>query len=265
MKPIASTTRAFTLIELLVVVAIIIALLAILLPSMNRAVLVSNAAVCASNVRQLHTAYVNLLSDRFMAGPDFNGPDGLGEWMLPLVDYHDGVDDLRFCPLATEVNPADATAWGHVGSATSAWSRPHASGQTIYGSYGFNGFLYGSIAAGYANAYSSAPHPGSWMYKLSDIPTPSTTPLMADSNWLDLFPHHDNLVPPSTTTGWQWHTAPNAGNGLYMLGRVVLDRHLRRTNVAFVDGHVEGVELENLWDLQWSRTFERQGAVSIPQ
>ena len=44
---------AFTLIELLVVVAIIVALLAILLPSMNRALEISNRAVCGSNNRQI--------------------------------------------------------------------------------------------------------------------------------------------------------------------------------------------------------------------
>ena len=50
--------RAFTLIELLVVVAIIVALLAILLPSLNRAVDTAHRAVCASNQHQIGAAAI---------------------------------------------------------------------------------------------------------------------------------------------------------------------------------------------------------------
>lgn len=45
--------RAFTLIELLVVVAIIMTLIAILLPSMNKSVQAAHRAVCMSNQRQI--------------------------------------------------------------------------------------------------------------------------------------------------------------------------------------------------------------------
>ena len=48
--------RGFTLIELLVVVAIIAALIAILLPSMNKAHEAARRAVCLSNLHQLHLA-----------------------------------------------------------------------------------------------------------------------------------------------------------------------------------------------------------------
>lgn len=55
--------RAFTLIELLVVVAIITALLAILLPSMGRAVYEAQSAVCASNKRQIGTGTLAYAAD----------------------------------------------------------------------------------------------------------------------------------------------------------------------------------------------------------
>lgn len=68
--------RAFTLIELLVVVAIIVALLAILMPSMGRAIEVANRAVCASNQRQLGLTGLNYATDHVGMFPDSTRPDG---------------------------------------------------------------------------------------------------------------------------------------------------------------------------------------------
>jgi prepilin-type N-terminal cleavage/methylation domain-containing protein len=49
--------RAFTLIELLVVIAIIALLLAIIMPALNTVKEIAGAAVCASNARQVMTAW----------------------------------------------------------------------------------------------------------------------------------------------------------------------------------------------------------------
>jgi prepilin-type N-terminal cleavage/methylation domain-containing protein len=50
--------RAFTLVELLVVIGVIVVLIAILLPSVSKARVLSNRVKCASNQRQLATAVV---------------------------------------------------------------------------------------------------------------------------------------------------------------------------------------------------------------
>lgn len=57
---------AFTLIELLVVVAIIVSLLAILLPSLGRATHVAQTAKCAANQRQLSIANMSYAADFFV-------------------------------------------------------------------------------------------------------------------------------------------------------------------------------------------------------
>ncbi len=67
MKP-----RGFTLIELLVVVAIIIALLAILMPSMGIALRRAEEAVCATDTRTLSQVTLNYASDYYGVLPDLN-------------------------------------------------------------------------------------------------------------------------------------------------------------------------------------------------
>lgn len=64
MKPTINKRRAFTLIELLVVVAIIVALLAILVPSLNRAIETAKLAVCASNLHQTGNASLSYAADQ---------------------------------------------------------------------------------------------------------------------------------------------------------------------------------------------------------
>src|SRR5437879_5263792 len=74
--------RAFTLIELLVVVTIICVLLAILLPSIGRAVDNARAAQCSSQQWQLMVAWLQFPSDNFgkMCGSD-TGSSGT-DWVM---------------------------------------------------------------------------------------------------------------------------------------------------------------------------------------
>lgn len=73
-----SQRRAFTLIELLVVVAIIVALLAILLPSMGKAIQRAEEAICASDIRSLAQTTLNYAADYKGALPDLTLRPGAG-------------------------------------------------------------------------------------------------------------------------------------------------------------------------------------------
>ena len=81
-------TRGFTLIELLVVIAIIALLMAILLPSLNRARDQGKAVTCRNNLKQIGLALT------LYAG-DYNGkfPRNGGVWILKFMPYIGGQGD----------------------------------------------------------------------------------------------------------------------------------------------------------------------------
>jgi len=112
---------AFTLVELLVVVAIIVALLAILLPSMGRSVEIAQAAQCGSQQRQLSLATLSYaqannlvlplgyVSNNIKHGNYYLAHNDGPVCMLGLL-YHTGILDdprLYYCPSITA--PSGAT------------------------------------------------------------------------------------------------------------------------------------------------------------
>jgi len=106
----------FTLVELLVVVAIIIALLAMLLPSMGRAVEMSNRAVCASRQHQTSALLLGMATDRFGVLPDWSGEDI--HW-INKAGYDDAVNyfvdwTITECPNFAEPTLADDAIYGDV-------------------------------------------------------------------------------------------------------------------------------------------------------
>lgn len=137
----AVTRRRFTLVELLVVLAIVAALMALLLPSLSKARGVARGIQCASNLRQVHLAYIQYSLDYQDWAPGYQwvtSPSAattwpwctaLIEWRDPSVfpsgrgpNYLRGRKGLR-CPYAPPYAPIDESnpwpAWNTYGLCTS--------------------------------------------------------------------------------------------------------------------------------------------------
>lgn len=92
--------KGFTLIELLVVIAIITLLISILLPSLKKAQELAKGAVCASNLRNLGTAYALYCNDSEGILPSsvirINGVEY--SWWFIIRDYIDNNPKVVACP-----------------------------------------------------------------------------------------------------------------------------------------------------------------------
>ena len=119
------THRGFTLIELLVVVAIIIALLAILLPSMGRALHAAQMTQCLSNLKQTGTGLLSAAADNYgkYEKYNFNKPTLLKEGAVDArtrLNPYIAFNELA-CPFTERINYVDPPITSHSVEWTYVW------------------------------------------------------------------------------------------------------------------------------------------------
>jgi len=235
--------RAFTLVELLVVIGIIAVLIGILLPVLGHARRAAQEVACMSNLRQLATAmqtYADAYKGNTMPVVFTQGEYWHHKLAIQLGDKAYPSDPnnedhlmarLMRCP-TIDSNPI-STGWG---TASQRWSYGDGNG-----SYGINLWLLPN------GAYSAQFPPSKSFPKLSSVRQSSDVPMVGDSIWVGSWPDNNDVVLSDTKNGWGYHQ-----DG-YFMGRFCIDRHRHAINMAFVDGHVSRVELQDLWKARWHR------------
>jgi len=254
--------RAFTLIELLVVISIIALLIALLLPVLGKAKAASRISRDLSNLKGMTFAMSAFAYENDGALMEIDDSPTGAYWYNDLESFIDKLGfaqnngdtsdaSIGLCPETTVPNDFNVgTSIGYrAGSATSAWIYYSESG-----SYGINCWLQPK-----GNIYNSglyASFPKSQFYdKLEECEVSSDTPMFSDAAWVGAWARPINLPMANLTT-------PSIGP--IGITRYITNRHGRVTNTSFVDGHVETLALQEMWNLNWYRGWVDPAPVTIP-
>jgi prepilin-type N-terminal cleavage/methylation domain-containing protein/prepilin-type processing-associated H-X9-DG protein len=252
----------FTLIELLVVIAIIAILAGMLLPALAKAKAKAHQIKCVNNTKTLTLATFMYLSD-FGKPVPYNGAATAfmdnALWVTVLATNYGGINESRICPAAPPAPTKAKRRHPSSGSVNQTWLWTSSKNIDYQGSYCFNGWFYGDDDP----YFSSAAFKSKKYRNDTDCPQPTTTPVIADSNWIDTWPQPTDPPAKNLYTGDDFAGA---------MVRLTLPRHGGVTwsktqtfnpkndlpgaiNIGFVDGHSEMVRLEKLWRLDWHKEW----------
>jgi prepilin-type N-terminal cleavage/methylation domain-containing protein len=234
--------RGFTLIELLVVISIIALLMAVLMPSLQRARKQAKAVACLSNLRQFGIACAMYTQDNngclFARHRELNY-----HWPQILESY--GLDeDFRMCPMATKLLTEGGT------HPFAAWVRPghgYPGGVSYASSYGINGWVHNITSADKHDNNCGHPIQNNW--KSPDVIGANRSPLFLDSMRIDGWPEPYDIPPEyeGRTTG------PGETNNMR---RFCGNRHEGYINAVFLDFSVGKIGLKQLWTVKWHRNYD---------
>jgi prepilin-type N-terminal cleavage/methylation domain-containing protein/prepilin-type processing-associated H-X9-DG protein len=249
-----SPTRAgFTLIELLVVISIVVLLIALLLPSLQRARKQARMVLCQANLKQWATTIALYTEDNegylpkgrgyglfFLLGSGGNSNDPNAPESMQPVD----TKGIACCPMAARpgrkghfgytISQTRMEGWS--GSTFTAWEMTSI-GRPFHGSYGTNGWVFDYYSE------SRGPH-GRFPPRLNvySVKNRAKIPLLLDNSLPMNWPLEELCRPPK-----------KSGTGVQM--RFCINRHNEYTNGLFLDWSVRKVGLKELWTLKWYEAF----------
>jgi prepilin-type N-terminal cleavage/methylation domain-containing protein/prepilin-type processing-associated H-X9-DG protein len=270
----------FTLIELLVVISIVVLLVAILMPSLQRVRGQAKAAGCQANLRQwgirgaaYAADYDGRLVDPFQRDSRRSlriyhgyGNDPLFELLTYDANEPDrysarGFKKLVLCPMATKILDfaenggmsvgGTFTAWGYTGKvAAPCFVTPVP--RPWYGSYGENGWVAPD------NSGDDMPDgrtvlPKSWFWTNINDRNAASAPIILDATFWAPGTFREGESPPDHDA---IPTGPSAANASPYL---CMNRHDGGVNVLFLDWSAHKVGLKELWQLKWHKAYNTRG------
>jgi len=224
--------RGFTLIELLVVIAIIALLMAILMPSLQRARKQARAVICLSHLKEWGPVWSMYCGDN-------NGyfPRNISLWPRAVRSYY-SEPGICFCTMA--VQPYDKGGrWGY-----GAWEYDGMSG-----SYGLNQWVLNVPKT--STEGRRAPEN---MWRTPDVPNANHIPLFLDCATIGA-----TVWPEDKPPQYDGQFQPYTGNNYDEMQRVCVNRHDGGINSLFLDYSVRKVGLKELWTLKWHRKYNTAG------
>jgi prepilin-type N-terminal cleavage/methylation domain-containing protein/prepilin-type processing-associated H-X9-DG protein len=224
--------RGFTLIELLVVIAIIALLVSILLPSLQKAKELAKSAMCMSQMRGTGLAvgfYINDSDGKFPIPYNPNSPGTMWSRELILGEYVETVYAIM-CPSAS---PADV----EVASDLLSYFEYLTYAMCGYDRYAGRG-IYRPGNGGPFDPYDYLRQNECWNTSQSEIVIDSI--IMGTSRPTWVYNGSPFSIPNDVQTANLSKPSSNWPDG----GSRVDFRHLQRTNILFIDFHVETADEE---------------------
>lgn len=221
----------FTLIEVLVVVAIIALLIAILLPSLNRARAQARMVSCQSNIRQLMTAFL-VYSTEYKGRLPGASKDTGADWLGKFNRYDASQQD----PWVGR-QPEHGTVFKHMGRSAEAYTCPDDVNKRDYSTSGGAicdySYTSNALVSGAATEHLAGGH------------YPTKAPFDRNDHRVDMAPFEG--VPVLIEEDPNWYLA-TIDDSTWCNEDTISDRHLRFgstpgvSSIAYHDGHAGRVK-----------------------